>query len=85
MSPARLGSASYRVLEVKPLDSLSVEDKIREVQERLKGLDAPRDPVRLSSYTLIYNEVVEYKIVVTSDGGLVESVIPRVSVTCYNW
>jgi TldD protein len=83
MSPARLGSTSYRVLEVRPLDGLSVEDKIREVQERVKGLDAPRDPVRLTSYTVVYNEVVERKLIVTSDGGLVESVIPRVSIT-YN-
>ncbi len=83
MSPARLGSASYRVLEVKPLEGIDVEDKIRDVGERVKGLETFRDPMRLSSYTVIYNEVVEHKIVVTSDGGFVESVIPRVSIS-YN-
>jgi TldD protein len=83
VSPARLGSAGYRVLEIRPLDDLDVEYKIREVQERIRGLEAPRDPVRLSSYTVVYNEVSERKLVVTSDGGVVESVIPRVSIS-YN-
>ena len=83
MSSAPLGSASYRVLEVKPLEGIAVEDKIREFGERVKGLDTPRDPVKLSSYTMVYNEVVERKVIVTSDGGLVDSVVPRVSLS-YN-
>lgn len=80
LSRDRLGSARYNVLEVKPLDGISVEDKIRDVSERFKSLELSRDPMRVTSYTTTYNEVVEHKIVVTSDGGFVESIIPRVSI-----
>ncbi len=83
MSPAPLGNVSYRVLEVKPLDGLDIEDKIREVEERVKGFHVLRDQMKLNSYMVLYNEVIEHKILITSHGGFVESVIPRISIS-YN-
>ena len=83
MSPARLGSARYDVIGSKPLEDLDVEDKIRDVGERIKVLELQRESMKVTSYTLTYTDTIERKIVVTTDGALVESTVPRVSIS-YN-
>lgn len=79
MGAASLGYAKYSVLERKLLVDMPVEDKINSLVEKLKSIDFKRDPMRISSYTLSYNENIEYKMLVTSDGAVIESRVPRVS------
>ncbi|GAB6148808.1 TldD/PmbA family protein [Stetteria hydrogenophila] len=79
MAPARLGRARVEVAERIPLDSLSIEDKISRLVEAYKSLEAPGG-LELQSVVIHYSESVERKVLVTSDGALVESRTPRVEV-----
>lgn len=79
MAPARLGRARVEVAQRIPLDSVSVEDKISRLVEAYKALEAP-EGLKLQSVVIHYSESVERKVLVTSDGALVESYTPRVSV-----
>ncbi|MEB3859979.1 MAG: TldD/PmbA family protein, partial [Desulfurococcales archaeon] len=80
LSEERLGRASYSVEEKIRLGSLSEEDKIGMVKETIQGVELSRGDVKVQSFTLSYNEWVEEKVVVTSDGAKVSSRIPRVEV-----
>ncbi|MDM7275065.1 MAG: TldD/PmbA family protein [Thermoprotei archaeon] len=80
MSPSPLGSARYSVVEAKPLEDVSVEDKMRIVGEMIKSVDLKKDPMRVTNYMVVYSETIEYKVVVNSEGVRVESRIPRVSI-----
>ena len=79
LAPARLGRARVEVAQRRRLDSLSVEDKAARLAEAFKSLDVPGG-VEARGVTLHYEETLEVKAVVTSDGALVESVTPRVAV-----
>jgi len=80
MGPARLGRAAYEVKPKRPFDSLSLEDKIRLLKDVSSKAMVERGAFKVGSVTLIYREMVEEKLLVTSDGALVRSRIPRLSV-----
>ncbi|MCE4606285.1 MAG: TldD/PmbA family protein [Desulfurococcales archaeon] len=77
MDESRLGSTRYSVYQKKPLESLSLTDKLAEVKERANAADLNMEGIQLKSFMLFYNELAERKIIVTSDGGYVEAEIPR--------
>ncbi len=77
MAPSWIGRARYSVWEARPLESLSLEDKIAEVRERAASADLAKWGVEIRRVTLFYQELSEHKILVTSDGGVVEARIPR--------
>ena len=79
-SRERLGRASYRVYERKPLDSMSDNEKIeflREVCNKAKGAVGEADMPVIS---VEYGELVEEKLYVNSDGAVVSSTTPRLVV-----
>ncbi|MCX8195945.1 MAG: TldD/PmbA family protein [Acidilobaceae archaeon] len=76
---AFLGSARYSVVERRPLADVSLEDKVKDLGERLKGVELRREGMKVNNHALTYSERAEHKIVVTNDGAMVESKIPRVS------
>ena len=77
MAPSPLGRARYSVWQARPLDSLSLEDKIAVLRERASSADLARWGIEIRRVTLFYQELSEHKILVTSDGGSVEARIPR--------
>ncbi len=78
MSEERLGRASYEVkVRVKPWDT-SFEDKVNFLLEVSKSLEPGK--ASLDSKLIAYRDDTEYKYLVTSDGGEVESLVPRVEV-----
>ncbi len=79
MAPARLGRARVEAAERIPIDSVGVEDKITRLVEAYKSLEAP-EGLKLQNVVIHYSEAVERKIIVTSDGALIETYTPRVAV-----
>ena len=79
MSPARLGRARYSVAEKEPLEDIVIGDKIASLLEEYKVLVPGRNGFKVPNITMIYNDSVEYKVLVTSDGAYVESRVPRVA------
>jgi TldD protein len=80
MAPARLGRTSYRVSPKRSFEDEPVDVKISRLLEAYKSLELSKDSFKVSSVSIHYLESVDEKVVVTSDGALVESVIPRVAV-----
>jgi TldD protein len=78
MSEERLGRASYEVLaRDKPWET-PFEDKVKVVLEVSR--EVASSDVKVGSKAFTYNDTLEYKYIVTSDGGEVESLTPRVTV-----
>ena len=79
-SEERLGRASYEVVPKRPFDSMAVEEKIEYLRDlyRLSG-DALKDAV-VASFVAFWEEGVEEKAIVNSDGAFVRSKIPRLEV-----
>ncbi|MCE4613697.1 MAG: TldD/PmbA family protein [Desulfurococcales archaeon] len=80
LSEERLGRARYQVEEKIGLGSLSEHDKIGMVKEEMGSVELDVGDVKVQSFTLSYNEWVEEKAIVTSDGARIYSKIPRVEV-----
>ena len=80
MGPAKLGRASYQVTPKRGFEDIPLESKINELIEAYKALELSRGEFKVQSVSIFYREEVEEKIVATSDGALVESRIPRVTV-----
>lgn len=78
LSEERLGRASYRVAERRPLDSLPDEDKPGHVLELAGVGPGEYRGLKVSSVAIHYADGLEHKILVTSDGAFVESFTPRV-------
>jgi len=76
---AKVGRASYEVLEAKKFDSKSVDDKIREAKELWRVASNSVRESRVASFFAAYTESVEEKEIVTSEGAYVRSRVPRVS------
>lgn len=79
MGSERLGRASYVVRPKRDFTGLSESELIDLVKESTYSIIDLPEKVKLSSFVVSFTAVVEEKIVLTSDGGLVESLIPRVS------
>jgi TldD protein len=78
MAPSRLGRARYSVVPKRNPDDYALEDKIAMVKELVEAGSA--SGIKINQVSVMYSEVVENKILVTSDGAMVESSIPRIAV-----
>jgi TldD protein len=83
-SDARLGKAKYEALCLKPLDSMGPEEKIAVLAEIWERAKTAVKQTKLMTLTAQYSEDVEEKTVVNSDGALIVSRVPRVTVS-YNF
>ncbi|MEB3780487.1 MAG: TldD/PmbA family protein [Desulfurococcales archaeon] len=79
-SPERPSRIKYKVLEKIPLNSIPDEDKIEELKDIVKSVELNRGPMKVTSYTVSYEDNVEEKMIINSEGALVESITPRVEV-----
>ncbi|MCE4601145.1 MAG: TldD/PmbA family protein [Desulfurococcales archaeon] len=77
LSEERLGRARYEASQVKPLDGIEDWDKISVIQEIYKSINLDIG-VEVKNVLIGFSYEFEDKILVTSDGALVESRIPRV-------
>ncbi len=77
LAEARIGRARYSVVEKKPFHSIDEEDKIRMLKEMLGSVEMRRGDMQIESHTVSYNESIEEKIIVNSDGAHIESRVPR--------
>ncbi len=80
MAPARLGRARYSVTPKRDPSNVPLDEKIELVREATTIDSNEAEGIRVSQYTVVYEESLEEKILATSDGALVESSIPRVAV-----
>jgi len=76
---SRLGRAKYSVAPRKPFDALSLEEKTGYLVELWEAVQGSTREARIPVLTVRYSEWVEEKIIVNSDGGYVESSIPRIT------
>ncbi|MEB3816955.1 MAG: TldD/PmbA family protein [Desulfurococcales archaeon] len=80
LGPARLGRATYQVVPRRPFEDVSLDEKIALLKGIAGEFLVERGSFRVQSIVLVYREMVEEKLLVTSDGALVRSRIPRVSI-----
>jgi len=80
MDDSRLGRARYSVVEEKPGDGVPEDDVVRDARDMLASIDTGGLGIDVSSILYVFNYNVEEKLIVTSDGALVESRVPRVGV-----
>ncbi|MCY0868934.1 MAG: TldD/PmbA family protein [Desulfurococcus sp.] len=80
LDDSRLGRARYSAVAVKPFDSLSLDEKINYLTELWKSIQGSTREARIPVLTVSYDEWIEEKIIVNSDGGYIESSIPRITV-----
>nr|WP_248784117.1 TldD/PmbA family protein [Desulfurococcus mucosus] len=79
LDDSRLGRARYSVEPAKPFDSLPVDEKVEYLTGLWRSVQGSTREARVPVLTVTYNEWVEEKIIVNSDGGYVESRIPRIT------
>ena len=77
LAPARVGRAKYAVIPEKPFDSTPIDEKISMLKELFKVASSRCRECKLATLSIEYSETIERKVVVNSDGGYVESEIPR--------
>ena len=77
MAPSRLGRARYEAVEDKPLSSVGEEGFIEIGREIVGGLETKGMGIEVRSIILHMEYSVEEKLIVNTDGALVESRIPR--------
>lgn len=77
---ARMGRANYRVIERKPFSSISIDDKIRMHTDLWKVVSNSISEAKVEVFLLKYDEIIEEKVVINSDGAYVRSYIPRLSI-----
>ena len=80
MAPARLGRVSYSVIPKRSFENEPIDVKISRLTEAYKTLELSKNSFKVTSVNIVYRESIEEKVIVTSDGALVESRIPRISV-----
>ncbi len=77
MDSSRLGSVRYSVVERKPLEDIPGLDRVSRLAEEASSVSIP-GVFSGVSLSLFYTDDIEEKLLVTSDGGIVESRIPRI-------
>lgn len=78
-SQERLGRATYEVSEVKPFESVSVEDKVSYIKDLWQRVSTSPSTARVATLTTWIGESIEEKIIANSDGAFIRSRIPRLS------
>ncbi|MCD6300484.1 MAG: TldD/PmbA family protein [Staphylothermus sp.] len=76
---SRLGRVKYSVVPLKPFDSMSFDEKIQYLTKLWKTIQGITRDAKVPVLTVSYDEWTEEKIIVNSDGGYVESSIPRIT------
>ncbi len=79
-APAKVGRASYSVIEQKSFDSIDIEQKIALHRELWNSASKSIVDAKVEVFTLSYNESIEEKLILNTDGAYVKSRIPRLSV-----
>lgn len=74
---ARVGRASYSVVEKKGFSDMSIDDKVKLHEELWKTVSTATSEAKVAVFLLNYSESIEEKVVVNSDGAYVRSRIPR--------
>lgn len=77
---ARLGKARYEAVAKKPFSNVSLDEKIKIHSELWNTASKSVKNASLNVLVVSYDEWVEEKIVINSDGAFVRSVTPRISV-----
>ncbi|MEZ0393594.1 MAG: TldD/PmbA family protein [Desulfurococcaceae archaeon] len=77
MGPARVGRAKYEVAPKRGFDEVSPEEKLGLLRDLWNISASATREAKVRALNVSYNESVERKVVVNSDGGFVESSIPR--------
>lgn len=80
MGPGRIGRAKYSVNPKKPAEDIPLDVKVEELVGYYKSLDREVGDFKLQTTSMIYRELIEEKLIVNSDGGYVESKVPRISI-----
>lgn len=80
LASARIGRASYSVIEKKKFLDFSLDEKIALHTNLWKLVQKTTSEAKLSVFFLGYSESIEEKIVINSDGAFVKSYIPRLTV-----
>jgi TldD protein len=80
LSHERLGRASYEALEKKKASGVSVEEKVAYCADVWKHVSTATTTARVATLTMSLGESVEEKVVANSDGALIRSRVPRVSI-----
>ncbi|MEM0005617.1 MAG: TldD/PmbA family protein [Ignisphaera sp.] len=77
--PARVGRASYNVIEQKSFDSIDVDQKVSLHKELWNSVSKSTTEAKVEVFMLNYTEFIEDKIVINTDGAYIKSRIPRLS------
>jgi len=80
MGPGRIGRARYSVVVQRKFEDEPLDVKIKKLLDVYKSLSLEKNGFKVASFTIVYLERVEEKLIVNSDGGYVESTIPRLAV-----
>ncbi len=80
MGPGRIGRAKYSVVVEKKFEDESLDAKINKLLDTYKNLELEKNSFKIASFTIVYTERLEEKLIINSDGGYVESTIPRLAV-----
>ncbi|WP_232502297.1 TldD/PmbA family protein [Aeropyrum camini] len=78
VSEERLGRAQYSLRVRRDFRDVDLEDKASLVLEYSKSLESRKVGIRAKTFS--YSDELEAKVIVTSDGGFIESLIPRISI-----
>jgi len=81
---ARVGRAKYEAVSLKPFDSMSLEDKASLLVDVWKSVGEAVRECKVMTLMCSFNENMEEKTIINSDGAYVVSKVPRLSVS-YNF
>uniref|UniRef100_A0A7C2VP75 TldD/PmbA family protein n=1 Tax=Ignisphaera aggregans TaxID=334771 RepID=A0A7C2VP75_9CREN len=79
-SHARVGRATYSVIEKKRFSDVPLDTKTKIHEELWKNVSAAPSEAKVNVVFVEYTESVEEKIVVNSDGAFIRSIIPRICI-----
>ncbi|MCS7111552.1 MAG: TldD/PmbA family protein [Ignisphaera sp.] len=79
-APAKVGRASYSIIERESFDSMDIDQKTSMHRELWDRVSKSNTEAKVKIFTLNYTEFVEEKVILNTDGAYIRSRIPRLSV-----
>lgn len=76
-APAKVGRASYSVIEKRKSSNISIDEKIKIHLDLWGRISRVALDTKVEILFLEYNEIIEEKVIVNSDGAYIKSYIPR--------
>ena len=76
----RVGRATYGVVEKKPFDRVSIDEKLKLHEEFWKAASGSVKEAKAAVFFAEYIESIEEKIVANSDGAFIKSRVPRIRI-----